>query len=138
MALEGIHGATEDAGGDAFSRCVNRALDAQERTKEYAVVRADAEALRQLSRDEVFVKRVPPRPEDAAEALGAAADGAEGGEPLGRLRFYRNMMPDITHIALSQPCGRFFHEEDFEFAFLKAGGKCPFSRVSDIGDYGSV
>ncbi|CAN0021538.1 unnamed protein product [Hapterophycus canaliculatus] len=45
------------------------------------------------------------------------------------------MMPDIP-LALSRPCGRFFHEEDFEFAFLKEN-RCPFSRVRDVGDYGS-
>lgn len=58
--------------------------------------------------------------------------GACGGATA---RLYKNMMPDIP-LALSQPCGRFFHEEDFEFALLKEG-RCPFSRVKDIGDYGS-
>lgn len=52
-----------------------------------------------------------------------------------RAKLYKNMMPDIP-VALSQSCGRFFHEEDFEFAFLREG-RCPFSRVNDVGDYGS-
>lgn len=50
-------------------------------------------------------------------------------------KFYKNMMADIP-LALSRPCGRFFHEEDFEFAYLREG-RCPLSRVEDVGDYGS-
>lgn len=40
-------------------------------------------------------------------------------------------------IALSQPCYRFFREEDFESEYLSKK-KCPFSNVKDVGDYGSL
>ena len=49
---------------------------------------------------------------------------------------YRNMLPDIA-IAVSQPSRRFFHLEDFEFAYL-SNGSCPYSRVKDVGEYGSL
>lgn len=82
----------------------------------YMVVTASAKCLRRLKREDVF--RVPPGTCCSPQA-----------------RLYKNMMPDIP-LALSRPCGRFFHEEDFEFAFLKEN-RCPFSRVGDVGDYGS-
>lgn len=84
-------------------------------SNEYMVVVASAKCLRALKREDVF--RVPP------------------GTRSPRARLYKNMMPDIP-LALSQPCGRFFHEEDFEFSYLRES-RCPFSRVTDVGDYGS-
>lgn len=46
------------------------------------------------------------------------------------------MIPDIS-VALSQPCHRFFNEEDFEFVYLRDGA-CPYSRSEDVGDYGPL
>ena len=46
------------------------------------------------------------------------------------------MLPEIP-IAISQPCHRFFHLEDFEFGYL-SNGSCPYSRVRDVGEYGSL
>lgn len=46
------------------------------------------------------------------------------------------MLPDIA-IAISQSCHRFFHLEDFEFAYL-SNKCCPFSRVTNVGEYGSL
>jgi intraflagellar transport protein 122 len=46
------------------------------------------------------------------------------------------MLPEIP-IAISQPCHRFFHLEDFEFAYL-SGKKCPYSRLKSVGEYGSL
>ncbi|CAM9369469.1 unnamed protein product [Ectocarpus fasciculatus] len=102
-------------GEELFNRCINRTLEAQEDSSEYMVVVASAKCLRALKREDVF--RVPP------------------GTRSPRARLYKNMMPDIP-LALSQPCGRFFHEEDFEFSYLRES-RCPFSRVTDVGDYGS-
>lgn len=48
----------------------------------------------------------------------------------------RNMLPEIP-IAISQPCHRFFHQEDFEFAYL-SDQKCPYSRLKSVGEYGSL
>lgn len=92
----------------------NHVLSVQD-TGEYTTVVASAKCLRALKREDVF--RAPP---------GTCAPEA---------KLFKNMMPDIP-LALSQPCGRFFHEEDFEFAYLRQG-RCPFSRVNDVGDYGS-
>lgn len=90
-------------------------LPVSQESSEYTITVVPARCLRGLKREEVF--RIRP------------------GTCGPRARFYKNMMPDIP-LALSQPCGRFFHEEDFEFEFLREG-KCPFSRVKDMGDYGS-
>ena len=42
-----------------------------------------------------------------------------------------------VHMALSQSCNRFFHEDDFEYAVLKEG-RCPYSRAKEVGDFGTV
>lgn len=46
------------------------------------------------------------------------------------------MLADIP-IAISQPCHRFFHLEDFEFAYLSEK-RCPYSRLKNVGEYGSI
>lgn len=56
--------------------------------------------------------------------------------PNKRATFYKNMLPDIP-IAISQACHRFFHLEDFEFAYLSEK-KCPYSRLKNVGEYGSL
>lgn len=53
-----------------------------------------------------------------------------------RATFYKSMLPEIP-LAISQPCHRFFHEEDFE-QHLLVSGQCPYSRVSEPGDYGPL
>merc|ERR1719271_1305404 len=53
-----------------------------------------------------------------------------------RATYYKSAIPDV-HMALSQPCNRFFHEDDFEYAVLKEG-KCPYSRAKEVGDFGTV
>mmetsp|Transcript_44564 Transcript_44564/g.139760 ORF Transcript_44564/g.139760 Transcript_44564/m.139760 type:complete len:80 (-) Transcript_44564:289-528(-) len=77
-----------------------------------------------------------PSPDLAGEVLPAVGAKGKGGLYIGKLRYYKNMLPGI-HVALSQPCGRFAHEEEFEYAYLKEGG-CPFSRVREVGDYSSA
>jgi intraflagellar transport protein 122 len=49
----------------------------------------------------------------------------------------RNMLPEVVAIAISQSCHRFFHLEDFEFSYL-SNKSCPFSRLKDVGEYGSL
>jgi intraflagellar transport protein 122 len=53
-----------------------------------------------------------------------------------RATFYRNMLPDIS-IAISQPCHRFFHLEEFESAYLGTKS-CPYSRFKNVGEYSSL
>eukprot|EP01084_Bolivina_argentea_P105993 189811_1 len=50
--------------------------------------------------------------------------------------FFKNMMPDVP-LAVSQPCRRFFHEEDLEYSYVSEG-KTPISRIPNLGDYGTV
>lgn len=99
---------------DLFTRCLNLTLEKQKTA--YTPVKVDANTLLAMNRSEVFVCRPSSKTK--------------------RATFYRNMLPDIP-IAISQPCHRFFHLEDFEFAYL-SGKKCPYSRLTNIGEYGSL
>lgn len=99
---------------DLFTRCLNHTLETQENT--YIPVTVNANTLLAMKRSEVFVCR----PSSSTK----------------RATFYRNMLPDIA-IAISQPCHRFFHLEDFEFAYLSSKS-CPYSRLKSVGEYGSL
>eukprot|EP00598_Pedospumella_elongata_P006620 CAMPEP_0184976768 /NCGR_PEP_ID=MMETSP1098-20130426/7662_1 /TAXON_ID=89044 /ORGANISM="Spumella elongata, Strain CCAP 955/1" /LENGTH=1432 /DNA_ID=CAMNT_0027499697 /DNA_START=50 /DNA_END=4348 /DNA_ORIENTATION=+ len=101
---------------DLFTRCLNLTLEKQKAA--YTPVKVDAGTLLSIPRAEVFVCR------------------PSGKAPGKRATFYRNMLPDIP-VAISQPCHRFFHQEDFEFAYL-SGKKCPYSRLKSVGEYGSL
>ena len=102
--------------GDPFERCINKVLETQEGNGAYEPVLVGAQALSSLKRDEVYVCK-------------PVVKGM-------RYRFYKNMIPDIS-IALSQPCHKFFNEEDFEFVYLR-DERCPYSRSKDVGDYGPL
>lgn len=117
-------GGNEDDAGDLFTSCLNRALRDQSGSTPYRPVTVDADTLLSLKRSEVFVCR-PPQSKTSRPP-----------RPPQRVLFYRNMLSEIS-IAVSQPCQRFFHLEDFEFAYL-SNGSCPFSRVKDVGEYGSL
>lgn len=99
---------------DIFTRCLNLTLERQKGS--YTPVKVDANTLNAMKRSEVFVCRPSSKTK--------------------RATFYRNMLPDIP-IAISQPCHRFFHLEDFEFAYLSEQ-KCPYSRLKNVGEYGSL
>jgi len=99
---------------DIFTRCLNITLETQGST--YKPVILNANALVALKRSEVFVCRPSSKNK--------------------RATFYRNMLPDIA-IAISQPCHRFFHLEDFEFAYLSTKS-CPYSKLKSVGEYGSL
>lgn len=101
---------------EIFTRALNTALEKQASAKSYVVVVMDAAGLIALNRSEVFVCRPASKKK--------------------RATFYRNMLPDIS-IAISQPCHRFFHLEDFEFAYLSTKS-CPFSRLKNVGEYGPL
>ncbi|KAJ1434177.1 hypothetical protein B484DRAFT_394171 [Ochromonadaceae sp. CCMP2298] len=101
---------------DLFTRCLNLTLEKQKGA--YTPVKVDANTLLNIPRAEVFVCR------------------PSQGSQRKRATFYRNMLPEIP-IAISPPCHRFFHLEDFEFAYL-SGKKCPYSRLKSVGEYGSL
>jgi len=155
-------------GSDHFSDAVNKALaifeghsqEAKTSSRpteksqqgEYVPVVCSADALLSLRRDEIFCLRPRvemalhqhPRKEellsqyDTSNASGAVTYSA-GGRGVQYCRFFRNMLPDTCPIALSQPAGRFFLEEEFELSLLK-DGCCPLSRVpvDKLPDYGHV
>lgn len=77
---------------------------------QYRVLQVDERVLLSLSPSEVFVVKYP--------------------SPLVRNKYFKNMIPEIK-IHLSPHCRRFFHEEDFEFEYLKAG-HCPCCRVQEM------
>ena len=99
---------------DSFTRALNLTLETQGAA--YRPIALGANALANLKRSEVFVCRSTTKGQ--------------------RATFYRNMLPDIA-VAVSQPCNRFFHLEDFEFAYLSNKG-CPYSRLKNVGEYGSL
>jgi len=103
-------------GGDPFERAINKTLETQDGNGAYQPVILGAKTLASLKRDEIYL----------CKPIIAGM----------RYRFYKNMIPDIS-VAVSQPCHRFFNEEDFEFVYLKDGA-CPFSRAKDVGDYGPL
>jgi len=115
---QGAFGGMGDDGEDLFSNCLNRALEGQSGSSRYMAVMVDVNTLISLKRSEIFICK----PDVASKNK--------------RATFYRNMLPDIA-IALSQPCRRFFHLEDFEFAYL-SNQSCPYSRIKDIGEYGTL
>eukprot|EP00605_Chrysophyceae_sp_TOSAG23-4_P001709 GSChrysophyteH1.ASY1.ANO1.1878.1 assembled CDS len=82
----------------------------------YVPVTVDRSTLLAMSRTEVFV--------------------CKPSSPSKRATFYKNTLPEI-HVAISQPCHRFFHLEDFEFAYL-SNRSCPYSRYKNVGEYGSL
>jgi len=82
----------------------------------YVAITVDTNTLLSMRRAEVFVCRPSSKKK--------------------RATFYRNMLPDIA-IAISQPCHRFFHLEDFEFAYLSSRS-CPYSRLRNVLEYGSL
>jgi intraflagellar transport protein 122 len=111
----GFEGFGKDHGdGDMFTKCVNSTLEKQKNA--YIPTTVDAETLSSMNRSEVYVCRPSSKNK--------------------RATFYRNMLPEIS-IAISQPCHRFFHLEDFEFAYL-SNKNCPYSRLKSVGEYGSL
>jgi len=99
---------------DLFTRCLNLTLERQKSS--YTPVKVDANTLLAMRRSEVYVCR----PSSKSK----------------RATFYKNMLPEIP-IAISQPCHRFFHLEDFEFSYLSEQ-RCPYSRLKSVGEYGSL
>ncbi|TYZ58414.1 hypothetical protein PybrP1_004246 [[Pythium] brassicae (nom. inval.)] len=77
---------------------------------QYHALQVDERVLLSLNPNEVFIVRYP--------------------SPLVRAKFFKNMIPELK-IHLSPHCRRFFHEEDFEFEYLKAG-HCPCCRVREM------
>ncbi|DAZ94814.1 TPA: hypothetical protein N0F65_012841 [Lagenidium giganteum] len=76
----------------------------------YRVLQVDDRVLQSLRPSEVFIVKYP------TKAV--------------RNRYYKNMIPDIK-IHFSPHCRRFFHMDDFEFEYLKAG-HCPCCRVPEM------
>jgi len=99
---------------DLFARCMNHAIETQDNN--YCPVTVNVKTLIAMNRTEVFVCRPSSKQK--------------------RCTFYKNMLPDIS-IAISQSCHRFFHLEDFEFAYLSEQA-CPYSRLKNVGEYGSL
>jgi intraflagellar transport protein 122 len=102
---------------DLFASCLNNTLEGQANAMSYIPVTVDTTTLLHgMQRSDVFVCRPS--------------------SPNKRATFYKNMLPEIA-IAISQNCHRFFHLEDFEFEYL-SNNCCPFSRLKDVGEYGSL
>ncbi|ETP46782.1 hypothetical protein F442_07035 [Phytophthora nicotianae P10297] len=103
-------------GTDLFEQALNKqatygsSVGHRSGAAQYRVLQLDARTLRALRPNEVFIVKYPTR------AI--------------RPKYYKNMIPEIK-IYLSPHCRRFFHEEDFEFEYLKAG-HCPCCQVPEL------
>ncbi|CEG41209.1 intraflagellar transport protein 122 homolog [Plasmopara halstedii] len=103
-------------GIDLFEQALNRqatygaSVGHRSGAPQYRVLELDAQTLQSLRPNEVFIVKYP------TQAI--------------RPKYYKNMIPEIK-IHLSPHCRRFFHEEDFEFEYLKAGF-CPCCQVSEL------
>ncbi|KAF4318915.1 hypothetical protein BBO99_00006930 [Phytophthora kernoviae] len=113
------HEPTDDSnkdGMDLFEQALNRqatygsSVGHRSTAAPYRVLQLDARTLRALRPNDVFIVKYPTR------AL--------------RPKYYKNMIPEIK-IHLSPHCRRFFHEEDFEFEYLKAG-HCPCCQMKEL------
>lgn len=112
-------GPVEDSakdGTDLFEQALNRqatygpSVGHRSGAVQYRVLQLDARTLTALRPSEVFIVKYPTR--------------------AVRPKYYKNMIPEIK-IHLSPHCRRFFHEEDFEFEYLKAG-HCPCCQVAEL------
>lgn len=108
---------------DPFLDAIHNALEFQQRHEKYTDVTVDRKTLQKLRLDEVYV---------CSPSTYLSNEIDKPANRLPKRRYFKNMIPEIG-IAMSQKCHRFFHEEDFELAYLKSG-KCPISRVQDIGN----
>ena len=99
-----------------FNDCITKTLEEQGDTCIYTPVVVDVTSLLCMNRSDVFVCK--------SQTKGK------------KTTFYKNMLPEIA-IALSQPCHRFFHLDEFEFAILSNDGKCIYSQ-SEVSEYGSM
>jgi uncharacterized paraquat-inducible protein A len=88
-----------------FNESINLVLSDTE-VSGYAPVKVDRRTLESFNREEVYATKTP------------FSD---------KVRFYKNMIPEIG-IAICHECRQFFHEEDYEYEFLKQGG-CPFCKT---------
>ncbi|GMF31371.1 unnamed protein product [Phytophthora lilii] len=103
-------------GMDLFEQALNKqatygsSVGHRSGAAQYRVLQLDARTLRALRPNEVYIVKYPTR--------------------AVRPKYYKNMIPEIK-IHLSPHCRRFFHEEDFEFEYLKAG-HCPCCQVAEL------
>eukprot|EP00795_Rhopilema_esculentum_P002487 gene2487-18150_t len=95
----------EDAVGEDEDPFSTKVMTFEQGGGEFTPVLIGRKALKNLNRNEVFIKRWP--------------------EPL-RYQYYKNIIPDVS-IKMCQSCFRMFHTEDFELALLQHG-HCPFCR----------
>ena len=86
-----------------FNNAIDEALSDTEASG-YVCVKVDEATLKSLNREDIYVIR-----------------------DKNCSRFYRNIIPEIG-LAVCQNCSKFFHEEDYEYEFLKQNA-CPFCRT---------
>ena len=95
---------------DSFNESINNALRNTDRMG-HVPVEVDQKVLESFNRKEIFT-------------LGTISSG--------RMRFFKNMIPEIG-IAVCNECLNFFNEEDYEYEFLKQDA-CPFCGSKNCGN----
>lgn len=100
--------ADQGPGGESlFEQQLSR--QANNNGKKYIPLKLDRATLTSLEPDLVYVQKFPCR------SL--------------RNKYFKTMIPEI-HIRMCESCRKFFHEDDFDFEFLKTGG-CPVCHYSE-------
>jgi intraflagellar transport protein 122 len=116
---DGDNGSRGGKGGDLFEQALNKQASVAGGARvgsrsgsggQYRVLELDERTLLSLPPSEVFIVKFP--------------------TPARRSKYFKNMIPEIK-IHLSPHCRRFFHEDDFEFEYLKQG-HCPCCRVPEL------
>ncbi|KAF0696653.1 Aste57867_12634 [Aphanomyces stellatus] len=98
------------SGAQLFERALNK--QSIPRGSPYRVLQIDGKVLASLKPNEVFVVKYP------TKAL--------------RWKFYKNMIPEIK-VHFSPSCRKFFHEDDFEFEYLR-DGCCAYCRLPELDE----
>ena len=90
-----------------FEEMINQSIENQIDPDAYETMIIDARTLINLNRSEIFM----------CKPL----------QDFEKTRFFKNMIPEIS-IVMSSACNLFFHEEEFDFFYLREQ-HCPFSRA---------
>eukprot|EP01064_Diplonema_japonicum_P000248 TRINITY_DN10184_c2_g1_i1.p1 TRINITY_DN10184_c2_g1~~TRINITY_DN10184_c2_g1_i1.p1 ORF type:complete len:1221 (+),score=188.38 TRINITY_DN10184_c2_g1_i1:64-3726(+) len=89
--------------------------------KQYAPVVVDRDTLKMMKKDDVFIMSWTNNPGSKHKVT--EEQEARLSQDL-RVTYFRNVIPDLP-VVLCASCNHFFHEDDYEYEYLKAGG-CPF------------
>ena len=93
---------------DLFAQCLLENTEQGENPENYKPVRVDENVMRSMRWEEVFIQ-----------------DMSHFSKNMPK-RYFKNMVPDVA-IHMCENCGRFFIQDEYEFAYME-NGHCPFCK----------